>query len=169
MAGDMPYNLYAYDSYGVQTGSDFSSESFSSYKGYDKGPFGYKTGVRQYDPETGRFLSPDAFKGYLTDPASQHPYMYCHGNPVKYSDPSGYDVTKIEIYYRKATATVYFDNKKPMYLPIAVGESHRITPGTKMHIRYWVKDATYGGFENTQVPWSKNHANPYSPYYSEPT
>ena len=86
----MPYNLYAYDSYGTQTGSDYSNESFSSYKGYDKGPFGYKTGVRQYDPETGRFLSPDAFKGYLTDPTSQHPYMYCHGNPVKYSDPSGY-------------------------------------------------------------------------------
>ena len=90
MAGDMPYNLYAYDSYGNQTGNDYSNDSFSSYKGYDKGPFGYKTGVRQYDPETGRFLSPDAFKGYLTDPASQHPYMYCHGNPIKYSDPSGY-------------------------------------------------------------------------------
>ncbi len=86
----MPYNLYAYDSYGTQTGSDYSNDSFSSYKGYDKGPFGYKTGVRQYDPETGRFLSPDTFKGYLTDPASQHPYMYCHGNPVKFSDPSGY-------------------------------------------------------------------------------
>ena len=95
MAGDMPYNLYAYDSYGTQTGSDYSNESFSSYKGYDKGPFGYKTGVRQYDPETGRFLSPDAFKGYLTDPASQHPYMYCHGNPVKFSDPSGYDIVHI--------------------------------------------------------------------------
>ena len=95
MAGDMPYNLYAYDSYGTQTGSDYSSESFSSYKGYDKGPFGYKTGVRQYDPETGRFLSPDAFKGYLTDPASQHPYMYCHGNPVKFVDPSGYEPVTI--------------------------------------------------------------------------
>ena len=95
MAGDMPYNLYVYDSYGSQTGDDYSNDSFSSYKGYDKGPFGYKTGVRQYDPETGRFLSPDAFKGYMTDPASQHPYMYCHGNPVRYSDPSGY-LTKKE-------------------------------------------------------------------------
>ncbi len=90
MAGDEPYSLYAYDSYGTQTGTDYSNDSFSSYKGYDKGPFGYKTGVRQYDPETGRFLSPDAFKGYLDDPSSQHPYMYCMGNPVTYSDPSGY-------------------------------------------------------------------------------
>jgi hypothetical protein len=28
----------------------------------------------------------------MSDPASQNPYMYCRGNPVKYSDPSGYDV-----------------------------------------------------------------------------
>ncbi len=98
MAGDEPYSLYVYDSYGTQTGSDYSNDSFSSYKGYDKGPFGYKTGVRQYDPETGRFLSPDAFKGYLTDPASQHPYMYCHGNPISYSDPSGYDSVYIATY-----------------------------------------------------------------------
>ncbi len=98
MAGDMPYNIYTYDSYGTQTGSDYSNESFSSYKGYDKGPFGYKTGVRQYDPETGRFLSPDAFKGYLTDPASQHPYMYSRGNPISYSDPSGYDSVYIATY-----------------------------------------------------------------------
>ncbi|MHC9543887.1 MAG: RHS repeat domain-containing protein, partial [Vulcanimicrobiota bacterium] len=55
---------------------------------------GSKCGVRQYDPDTGRFLSPDAYKGSLANPASQNPYMYCRGNPIKYSDPSGY---KIEI------------------------------------------------------------------------
>ena len=26
----------------------------------------------------------------MSEPASQNPYMYCKGNPVKYSDPSGY-------------------------------------------------------------------------------
>jgi len=88
-AGQLPYSLYAYDSYGVEIGGE-GDPTLSSYKGYDKGPFGYKTGVRQYDPETGRFLSPDPFKGYMTDPASQHPYMYCRGNPIRYSDPSGY-------------------------------------------------------------------------------
>jgi hypothetical protein len=35
-------------------------------------------------------VSPDPFKGVLEDPQSQHPYLYCHGNPIKYSDPSGY-------------------------------------------------------------------------------
>ncbi len=50
----------------------------------------FLSGVRNYDPQTGRFLQPDPFKGYLSEPASQNPYMYCRGNPVKYSDPSGY-------------------------------------------------------------------------------
>ena len=27
----------------------------------------------------------------MTDPASQHPYMYCRGNPISYADPSGYE------------------------------------------------------------------------------
>jgi len=94
-AGQLPYSLYAYDSYGMEIGGE-GDPTLSSYKGYDKGPFGYKTGVRQYDPETGRFLSPDPFKGYMTDPASQHPYMYCRGNPIRYSDPSGY-ITGVEI------------------------------------------------------------------------
>ena len=46
--------------------------------------------MRHYDSESGRFISPDPFKGYMGDPASQHPYAYCHGNPVNYADPSGY-------------------------------------------------------------------------------
>ncbi|MCD4785781.1 MAG: hypothetical protein K8T10_18330 [Candidatus Eremiobacteraeota bacterium] len=100
-AGQLPYHLYAYDSYGATTeGGGYYGDQLASYKGYDKGPFGYKTGVRQYDPETGRFLSPDPFKGYMTDPASQHPYMYCRGNPIRYSDPSGYDAKDIWEYYK---------------------------------------------------------------------
>ncbi len=27
----------------------------------------------------------------MAEPASQNPYMYCRGNPLKYSDPSGYN------------------------------------------------------------------------------
>jgi RHS repeat-associated protein len=91
-AGEMPYALYSYSSYGQQwqIESNGYPASGATYKGYDNGPFGNKTGVRHYDNETGRFTSPDPFKGCLGDPQSQHPYMYCRGNPVKYSDPSGY-------------------------------------------------------------------------------
>jgi RHS repeat-associated protein len=91
-AGDLPYNLYKYSSYGEKISlGGTGSEEHGTYKGYDEGPFGFKTGVRNYDPQTGRFLQPDAFKGYLSEPASQNPYMYCRGNPIKYSDPTGYN------------------------------------------------------------------------------
>jgi hypothetical protein len=46
--------------------------------------------VRHYDPASGPFISPDPFKGTLNAPQSQHPYIYCKGNPIKYSDSSGY-------------------------------------------------------------------------------
>ena len=94
-AGDIPYCMYRYTAYGAC--SRYESEGDpgrNAYKGYDKGPFGSKCGVRQYDPDTGRFLSPDAYKGNLANPASQNPYMYCRGNPLKYSDPSGYYIVE---------------------------------------------------------------------------
>jgi RHS repeat-associated protein len=98
--GDVPYYLFRYDSYGnsldIETNSNDSEMEPSGYKGYSESAIYFKTGVRHYDPDTGTFLSPDPFKGYLTDPQSQHPYMYCHGNPVKYSDPSGYEPCEID-------------------------------------------------------------------------
>jgi RHS repeat-associated protein len=43
----------------------------------------YYYGARYYSPEIGRFLQPDPlFDG-------PNPYMYVHGNPVRYVDPSG--------------------------------------------------------------------------------
>jgi len=91
-SGSMPFSLFTYSSYGLRSTYDqlAGAPDTGGYKGYDSGPFGFRTGARQYDPEAGRFLSPDPFKGYMTDPASQNPYMYCHGNPVNFSDPSGY-------------------------------------------------------------------------------
>ena len=131
MAGDMPYNMYAYDSYGTQVGDDYYNEDFSGYKGYDKGPFGYKTGVRHYDPETGRFLSPDPFKGYMTDPSSQHPYMYCHGNPVKFSDPSGYDIFDISD-DRKKVLNVIRKNKDKFFITKSIGKGACLATGQRV-------------------------------------
>jgi RHS repeat-associated protein len=91
-AGDMPYTLFKYDSYGntLEAETDGDEAESGGYKGYDHGAVYFKTGARHYDPNTGTFISPDPFKGYMGDPQSQHPYMYCAGNPIKYADPSGY-------------------------------------------------------------------------------
>jgi RHS repeat-associated protein len=92
----MPYTLFKYDSYGntLEAETDGDEPESGGYKGYDHGAIYFKTGARHYDPNTGTFISPDPFKGYMGDPQSQHPYMYCHGNPVKYSDPSGYEIAE---------------------------------------------------------------------------
>ena len=48
-------------------------------------------GVRAFDPALDSWTTPDAFEGDIHDPASQQKYMWNRGNPVDYSDPSGYE------------------------------------------------------------------------------
>jgi len=45
---------------------------------------------RVYDPATGMFLSPDPVIQSPGDWVNYNRYSYCMGNPLKYTDPSGY-------------------------------------------------------------------------------
>ncbi len=45
--------------------------------------------ARYYDPATGRFISRDPFPGSLSNPSSQHRYVYAQNNPTDVTDPSG--------------------------------------------------------------------------------
>ncbi|MBN2240619.1 MAG: RHS repeat-associated core domain-containing protein [Dehalococcoidales bacterium] len=47
-------------------------------------------GARYYDPEIGRFISPDTIIPNPADPQSFNRYSYCLNNPLKYNDPSGH-------------------------------------------------------------------------------
>jgi RHS repeat-associated protein len=49
--------------------------------------------ARYYDPATGRFNRLDPFFGNLFDPQSLHNYLYCHADPITFTDPSGEFVT----------------------------------------------------------------------------
>jgi len=83
---------YTYDAFGGllnQTGTfgnsfQFAGEQRDSYTGLDY------LRARYYDPSLGRFISKDAFSGFLSDPYSQHDYQYAHANPVRFTDPTGY-------------------------------------------------------------------------------
>ena len=44
---------------------------------------------RYYDPRTGHFLSFDAYWGNIQDPQSLHKYVYCYGDGVNHTDPTG--------------------------------------------------------------------------------
>jgi RHS repeat-associated protein len=83
---------YTYDAFGEvlnQTGTfgnsfQFAGEQRDSATGLDY------LRARYYDPSLGRFISKDAFPGYLDGPMSQHDYQYAHANPVSNTHPSGY-------------------------------------------------------------------------------
>jgi len=45
--------------------------------------------ARFYDPASGTFNRLDPYAGNLADPQSLHKYLYAHGNPVAFGDPSG--------------------------------------------------------------------------------
>ena len=57
----------------------------------------YYCGARYYDPEIGRFITRDPFRGMISNPQSLNGYSYCQNNPVRYVDPMGLDRTLHDI------------------------------------------------------------------------
>jgi len=47
-------------------------------------------GARMYDPELGRFISPDSIVPDFSNPQSLNRYAYVVNNPLKYRDPTGH-------------------------------------------------------------------------------
>ena len=57
---------------------------------YDQSTGLYYLNVRYYDPEDGRFMTEDSYRGEIMKPETGHLYVYCANNPVNYVDPSGH-------------------------------------------------------------------------------
>ena len=51
----------------------------------------YYYGARYYDPQIGRFISPDIYVKEYASPQSLNRYTYVLNNPFKYTDPTGWD------------------------------------------------------------------------------
>jgi RHS repeat-associated protein len=63
--------------------------------GYTGLGYDYSSGLtyaraRYYQPEIGRFISEDTYKGGIWNPQSQNLYTYVLNNPLIYTDPSGH-------------------------------------------------------------------------------
>ncbi len=83
---------FVYDAFGNTTYSSGSASLMNRYCGNwgyrDDGDAGLlHVGARYYDPTTGRFTTRDAL-------LTEHPYVYCDGDPVNKVDPSGHREAK---------------------------------------------------------------------------
>ena len=57
---------------------------------YDQSTGLYYLNARYYNPEDGRFMTEDSYRGEIMKPETGHLYVYCANNPVNYVDPSGH-------------------------------------------------------------------------------
>ena len=84
---------YDYTDFGETTaitGAGFDNQICYTGGVYDKETGLYYLNARYYDPEIGRFISQDSYRGELNDPGQWHLYVYCANNPINYVDPSGH-------------------------------------------------------------------------------
>ena len=90
-AGSVVEGSRAYYPYGAQrsaAGTLQTDRTFTGQKEDGTGLLYYN--ARYYDPALGTFISPDSF---VPDPGmvvDYNRFLYARGNPLKYSDPSGY-------------------------------------------------------------------------------
>jgi RHS repeat-associated protein len=86
-------DTYDYDEFGTQIFNQGTTQNVYRYTGQqsDADSALLYLRARYYEPNTGRFITQDAKKGNPKDPASLNLYVYCKNNPLKYSDPDGYE------------------------------------------------------------------------------
>ena len=84
---------YQYTDFGETTiQGDDQAKNEVSYTGgiYDQSTGLYCLNARYYNPEDGRFMTEDSYRGEIMNPETGHLYVYCANNPVNYMDPSGH-------------------------------------------------------------------------------
>jgi RHS repeat-associated protein len=84
-----------YEAYGQSlggTGSSATPYCYGATSGYrNDGDAGLlHIGARWYDPSIGRWISADTYLGDVTSPLERNRYLYCNGDPVNYTDPTGH-------------------------------------------------------------------------------
>ncbi|WP_147381843.1 RHS repeat-associated core domain-containing protein [Paenibacillus nanensis] len=89
---------YHYDEFGVVLDDKKFDPNWpgpDNLYGYTGLGYDYTSGLtyaraRYYQPEIGRFVSEDTYKGEIVDPLSLNLYKYVKNNPLRYTDPSGH-------------------------------------------------------------------------------
>jgi len=81
---------YAYDPFGVPlVGGDVYNPYQYTGEAWDAEVELLYLRARYYQPETGRFITKDPWRGDMREPGSLHRYCYVRENPVNGTDPAG--------------------------------------------------------------------------------
>lgn len=107
---------YRYEDFGeTQSIGENTAKNETCYTGgrYDETTGLYYLNARYYNPEDGRFLSEDTYRGETNEPDTQHLYAYCSNNPINYVDPSGHKKKVIDISRR--LETLMMANARSLY------------------------------------------------------
>ena len=91
---------YQYTDFGETTiQGDDQAKNEVCYTGgiYDQSTGLYYLNARYYNPEDGRFMTEDSYRGEIMKPEIGHLYVYCANNPVNYVDPSGHFAIAVPI------------------------------------------------------------------------
>jgi RHS repeat-associated protein len=85
---------YTYDAYGNIESSNTNLTSINPYRYsnyyYDNESCLYYLNARYYAPRNLSFTQRDTYTGDINSPSTLNLYMYCGGNPIMYTDPSGH-------------------------------------------------------------------------------
>jgi RHS repeat-associated protein len=83
---------YVYDEFGILSATKGTAWNDRTYTGASYGESSglYHMGARYYNPQVGRFLTQDTWKGSPWQPWTQHLYSYVGNSPVNYVDPTGH-------------------------------------------------------------------------------
>ena len=106
---------YKYDEFGstkVVGNTEFNNEVCYTGQVYDKETGDYYYNARYYNPEDGRFMTADTYRGEFEEPQSLHLYAYCANNPINFTDPSGHKYNRQKV--RDYAATWYY-RFNPLY------------------------------------------------------
>lgn len=111
---------YDYDAFGNLLEESDGHGNPYKYAGYEQDAETglYNLKARYYSPKVARFISEDTYRGERTNGLSLNLYTYCHNEPVRYVDPTGFAPEAMmleESYFNyegmKHVAKAYVDSK----------------------------------------------------------
>ncbi|SCJ29222.1 Cell wall-associated polypeptide CWBP200 [uncultured Clostridium sp.] len=108
---------YNYDNFGkeeeLKSESSFKNDVTFTGAVSDSMTGLYYMNARHYDPDTGRFLQQDTYKGSAAVPWTQHLYAYTGNNPVNMVDPTGHSASMYDQYPDSSYSGIYVKPWEP--------------------------------------------------------